>query len=188
MLKMVAVAPENRTEYGNSLYYPLDNNCEIINGELSVIPNPGIKHKHISIRLTVNLLQRLENEGRGIVLGAPCNVMLTPWDIVQPDVLFIRKNRKGIIGERIILGPPDLVVEILSDNSWERDLKTRRRIYADSGVREYWIVDAEAETIESLVWCEIGYISAGIYNKGMHLSSPLLPNLKLPLTKIFQSR
>ena len=187
MLKMVAVAPENRTEYGNSLYYPLDNNCEIINGELSVIPNPGIKHKHISIRLTVNLLQRLENEGRGIVLGAPCNVMLTPWDIVQPDVLFIRKNRKGIIGERIILGPPDLVVEILSDNSWERDLKTKRRIYADSGVREYWIVDAEAETIEPQVWCEIGYISSGIYDKGMHLSSPLLPNLKLPLSKIFQS-
>jgi Uma2 family endonuclease len=188
MLKMIAAAPENRADHGYSLYYPLENNCEIINGEPSVIPNPGIKHKHISIRLTANLLQRLENEDRGIVLGAPCNVMLTPWDIVQPDILFVRKNRKGIIGERIILGPPDLIVEILSDSTWERDLKTKRRIYADSGVREYWIVDAEAETIEPQVWCEIGYISSGIYDKGMHLSSPLLSNLKLPLSKIFQSR
>jgi Uma2 family endonuclease len=185
MLKMIAVPPENRPDYGNSLYYPLDNNCEIISGELSVIPNPGTKHQHISTRLTANLLQRLENEDRGIVLGAPCNVMLTPWDIVRPDVLFVRKNRKGIIGERIILGPPDLVVEILSDSTCERDPRTKRKIYADSGVQEYWIVDAEAETIEPQVWCEIGYISYGIYDKGMQLSSPLLPDLKLPLSKIF---
>jgi Uma2 family endonuclease len=185
VLKMIAVAPENLADYSNSLYYAPDNNCEIINGELSVTPNPGIKHKHISMRLTAYLAQRLENEGRGIVLGAPCNVMLTPWDIVQPDVLFVRKNRKGIIGERIILGPPDLVVEILSDSTRERDLKTKRRIYADSGVREYWIVDGDAETIEPQIWCEIGYISSGIYDRGMRLSSPLLPNLKLPLSKIF---
>jgi len=186
MLKMITVTPENRTDSGNPLFSPHNNNCEIINGDLCVIPNPGTRHQHISMKLTSILFQRFENENLGTILGAPCKVMLSPWDIVQPDILFIRKNRKGIIGEQIVLGPPDLVIEILSASTREKDLKTKRKIYADSGVQEYWIVDPEAETIETHIWCEIGYISSGIHNKRMYLSSPLLPTLKLPLSKIFQ--
>ena len=109
MLKIFTPTPDNQAGYSNGFYSPQDNHCEIINGELSIIPNPGTRHQHVSMRLTANLFQILEGKGLGIVLGAPCSVMLSPWDIVQPDALFIRKNRRGIIGERIILGPPDLI-------------------------------------------------------------------------------
>lgn len=185
MLKMIMGTPEDRSEYSSRLSLPHDNNYEILNGTPNAIPVPGIKHQRISIKLTAILFQRLENRDLGTVMSAPCNVMLSPWDIVRPDVLFIRKNRKGIIGERIILGPPDLVVEILSDDTWEQDMKAKRNIYADSGVQEYWIVDPEAETVEPHIWSELGYISAGVCDKGKRLSSPLLPYLRLPLLKVF---
>ena len=185
MLRMTMETPEERSDYGNCRLFRQEPNCEILNGEPSFIPVPGIKHQRVSLKLTSILFQKLEIKSLGIVLGAPCNVMLSPWDIVQPDILFISKTRIGIVGEQIVLGPPDLAIEILSEDSRRRDTREKRKIYADSGVREYWIVDPDAETIEPQIWCELGYISAGVFGKRRRLSSPLLPDLKLPLGKIF---
>lgn len=163
----------------------LEGYCEIINGELSPVPAHGTKHQHIKSRLTAYLLQKLENTGRGTVLGAPCNVMLSPWDIIKPDILFVRRNRTGIIGERIILGSPDLVVEILSSDTCEKDMKEKRKIYAESGIAEYWIVDPEAETVEIQIWSELGYISTGTQDKKGNLSSLLLHDICLNISDIF---
>jgi len=185
MLKMIMESPDSETGYSDYMHLQDTANYEILNGLWNAVPAPGTKHQCISMKLTSILFQKLENKDLGTILGTPCRVMLTPWDIVQPDILFIRKNRKGIIGSQIILGPPDLTIEILSDGTWERDLKTKRRIYADSGIQEYWIVDPETETIEPLIWSEVGYISLGIYGKRTHVSSPLLPGLRIPVSKVF---
>lgn len=186
MLNMIMEPPENRSGCNTQLLFPQDTPCEILNGEPKIIPVPRTKHQRIRSKLTVILSQVLEDEDLGVVLGSPCNVMLSPWDVVQPDILFIRKNRRGLIGEQIILGPPDLIVEILSEDTQERDMITKRRIYADSGVQEYWIVDPDAETVETRIWSELGYISTGTYEKRNRVSSPLLPNQGLYLSKIFE--
>lgn len=185
MLKMILEPPEDRSDRAGLRLLRPEPNCEILNGVPGINPVPGTRHQRIASRLTALLFEMLENKNHGVVLGAPCNVMLSPWDIVQPDILFIRKNRIGIIDERIILGPPDLAVEILSDDSRERDTRVKRRIYADSGVREFWIVDPDAETIESLVWSELGYFSVGCREKNSLFSSPLLSGPELPLSRIF---
>jgi len=119
-------------------------------------------------------------------LEATCDVILSQEDIVQPDILFIRKERLGIVGELNIQGPPDLIVEILTPNTREKDLKAKQKVYARFGIQEYWIVDPDGETVEVLVWSEVGYISAGTYGKTARLSSSLLPNLRLPLSKVFK--
>lgn len=178
-------SPDAQTGHNDYTYLPDTANYEILNGLRNAVPPPGTKHQRVFIKLIAILFQKVENKDLGIILGTPCRVKLSPWDIVQPDILFIRKNRKGIIGTKIILGPPDLAIEILSDGTWTRDLKTKRRIYADTGIQEYWIVDPEAETIEPQIWSEVGYISLGIYDKRMHLSSPLLPGLRMPVSKVF---
>ena len=83
-------------------------------------------------------------------------------------------------------GTPDLVIEILSPGTRGKDLEVKRKIYARFGVQEYWIVDPDAATVEVLVWGESGYASAGVFTGTDRLSSPLLPELNLPLTEIFQ--
>lgn len=173
-----------RFNYDDYLLLPEDKRYEILDGDLFMVPAPGIKHQRLSIALSAVLLKKLSRFGT--VLAAPCDVLFSREDIVQPDILFVRKERSGIIGDLNIQGSPDLVVEILSPGTRQRDLEAKRKIYSKFGVSEYWIVDPEAETIEVLVWSEIGYITSGIYNKSGRICSPLLPNVKVSLSEIFQ--
>jgi Uma2 family endonuclease len=112
-------------------------------------------------------------------------VIFSEENVVQPDILFVRKERAGIIGEMNLQGAPDLVIEILSAGTRSKDLDLKRKIYAGFGVQEYWIVDPELATVEVLVWSELGYITAGVCGRSDRLSSPLLPDLNVPLSEVF---
>jgi Uma2 family endonuclease len=174
-----------RFTYNDYLLLPEDKRYEILDGDLYVVAAPNIRHQSVSFNLEVALFQHIRDKGLGRVLHAPCDVVLSAENVVQPDILFIRKERLGIIGEANLQGPPDIAVEILSEPSWRKDLEVKKKIYARFGVPEYWIVDPEAETVEVLVWSELGYVTAGVFRKPDRLSSPLLPDLKLPLSDIF---
>jgi Uma2 family endonuclease len=76
-------------------------------------------------------------------------VVLADHSIVQPDVIFVSRERSRIV-QRRVEGAPDLVVEILSPGTARRDLGDKMRLYAESGVAEYWIVDVDGETIAFL--------------------------------------
>ena len=112
-------------------------------------------------------------------------VLIVGHNILQPDILFVRRNRAGVIGELNLKGAPDLAVEILSPCSRGKDLEIKRKIYARFGVQEYWVVDPDAETIEVLTWDESGYSTAGTFAKSDRITSPLFPDLNLPLSEIF---
>jgi Uma2 family endonuclease len=124
----------------------------------------------------------------GDLLPGPCDVILSDENIVQPDILFVSNERLGIIGEANISGAPDLVIEILSPSTRNKDLEIKRKIYAGFGVREYWIVDPVAETVDVLVWSELGYTSAGILGRSERLSSAVLPQLDIPISLFFDIR
>ncbi|MBN2318470.1 MAG: Uma2 family endonuclease [Acidobacteria bacterium] len=167
---------------------PEIGNVEILNGTASAVPAADTKHQRIAIKLTAFLYEKLEQKNRGIVMSAPSRVMLSSRDIVKPDIFFVRKNREGILGEQIILGPPDIVVEITSNDTWERDMYEKRKIYSDAGILEYWIVDPEAETVEQLVWSELGYISIRMDRKCNILSSAFFTDLEIPVSEVFAHR
>ncbi|MBN2242040.1 MAG: Uma2 family endonuclease [Acidobacteria bacterium] len=185
MIKMILETPGTLLCDKTRMSLPESAGYEILNGMACPMPFADTKHQRIAIKLTAFLYENLERKNRGVVMGAPSSVMLSSWDIVRPDVFFVRKNREGIVGDHIVLGPPDLVVEIINNDSWERDMKEKRKIYAEAGIQEYWIVNPGAEAIEQLVWCELGYIAIGIYPKGKHLSPAFIPNLRLPVSKVF---
>ncbi len=184
--KMAMKQANIRFTYSDYLLLPEDKRYEILEGELHVIAAPNIKHQRVSKRLLLALVQRLEKKGLGEVFHAPCDVVLSEENVLQPDILIVRKNRAGVIGELNLKGAPDLAVEILSPGSRSKDLELKRKIYARFEVQEYWIVDPDAETIEVLVWVESGYATAGAYAKSDSISSPLFPNLTLPLSEIFE--
>ena len=101
-------------------------------------------------------------------------MVLSEEYVLQPDILFISKERSHIIAEPNIQGAPDLVVEILSPATAERDRGLKAKIYAKYGVREYWLIDPNKNTIEVMALGETGFETIKIYEPGESLESPIL--------------
>src|SRR6266498_4123278 len=132
-----------RFTYEDYLLLPEDRRYEIIDGDLFMTPAPGTPHQRIVGNLYLRLRQHVDDSGLGEVLCAPCDVVLSPTDVVQPDILFVAAARLSIIGEKYISEAPDLVVEVLSPSTAERDQDLKMKLYARFAVREFWIADPE---------------------------------------------
>jgi Uma2 family endonuclease len=111
-------------------------------------------------------------------------VFLPSEDLVQPDIVFIRKANLGIIQDRI-RGVPDLLIEVLSPDRPERDRLVKRDLYARNGVPEYWIVDPKDRTVEVFLLDAGIYGRPALYEFGDSMTSPLLPALTLLVSSIF---
>jgi len=171
--------------YHDYLLLPGDKRYELVEGDLFVVPAPNLNHQRILRRLGKALLEYVEQHELGEIFYAPCDVVLSAENVVQPDLIFVSQERSGILTAANVQGPPDLGIEILSDATKQRDLSVKRKLYARYGVREYWIVDPDSKTIEVLTWTEAGYRTEAIYPHTARLSSPLFHNLDLNLSEIF---
>jgi len=128
--------------------FPNDRNrYEIIGGQLIVSPSPSTRHQHVLLELASALRSYLASQQSGRIYVAPLDVRLSFYDVVQPDLLVVLDDRKEIVQEHGIVGPPNLVVEILSPSSKTTDRVDKAALYASSGVQEYWIVDPMDETV-----------------------------------------
>lgn len=138
--------PRTMLTYEHYLELPNDGRrYEIIRGELYVAPAPSFKHQRVTTRLTTALDTHTRSRRLGEVVTAPCDLVLADSSIVQPDILYISCARSSIIGEANVQGPPDLVVEVVSPSSTRTDQETKRDLYADFGVRYYWVVEPTEE-------------------------------------------
>jgi Uma2 family endonuclease len=131
------------------LALPDEPRCELLYGRLQVTPAPSARHQDVVIRLARLLLDCADRSG-GRALVSPIDVVFAAHSIVQPDLVYISRERSSMIRERVE-GPPDLVVEVLSPTSGPRDLGEKLKLYAEAGVGEYWIVDPAARTFEFLL-------------------------------------
>ena len=116
---------------------------------------------------------------------APLDVVFPSHEVFQPDILFVSNERRDIITEANIQGALDLVAEILSPSSAGYDRGHKQTIYAREGVREYWIADPAAETVEVLSESAAGWTLTGTYEFENDLVSPLLPGLAVDLGQVF---
>jgi len=174
-----------RFNYHDYLQLPEDKRYEILDGDLVVVPAPNVRHQTIGLNLKVALCRHVKDHALGLVLDAPCDIVLSQENVVQPDVVFVSNERLSIVRTANVSGAPDLAIEILSAGTRIRDLETKRKLYARHGVREYWIVDPDAETVEVLCWTEGGYRTEAMFSRDGPLNSPLFPNLNLHLAEIF---
>lgn len=183
---MVPVIIEKKKyTYEDYLKTPDDKRYELIDGELLLTPSPVPRHQVISVELLFKLSEFVAENNLGKVLHAPCDVYLDNENVVQPDILFISKDRLGIIGEKNIQGASDLAIEIISENSVYRDMVQKKRLYARFGVKEYWIVIPEEEEIEVYTLKDNTYQLYQTYGKADTLESPALKGLKIVLKEIF---
>ncbi len=137
--------PASTTEY--NLLEEDGYRYELIEGLLTMAPAPYMIHQKISMELTDLIRMYLKKHPIGDLYYAPVDVELSNKNIFQPDLLFVSKDRLNIITEKRIMGSPDLIIEILSESSYELDTKIKYKIYEDTGVQEYWIVDPNKKSM-----------------------------------------
>lgn len=175
--------------YEDYLLFPDDRHRhEIIDGEHYVTPSPSTRHQKISLRLSSTLFLYLRKTKLGEVLEAPCDVVLSNVDVVQPDLLYVSSANASIITEKHVRGAPDLIIEILSETTRKADEVTKRKLYQRHGVAEYWIVDPVIETVKVYRLRENAYVREAELSleTGDTLSTSLLPELEIPLAEIFR--
>ncbi len=127
---------------------PDEPRCELIYGRFFVTPAPVFRHQEVVLQLASLLLGHAAERG-GRVATSPVDVLLGEHTVVQPDIVYISAARAAIIRNQVE-GAPDLVVEVLSPSTARRDPGEKLKLYADSCVLEYWLVDPTAKSFELL--------------------------------------
>ena len=149
---------------------------EVIRGELYMSAAPRPSHQRVITRLSYYLEGFLEDSDIGTAFVAPIDVILPEklGDPVQPDIVVIRRESLHIIDELNIQGAPDLVVEALSPSNPAHDRKLKYDLYAEAGVKEYWIIDPYSRTVEIYVLRGGTYGQQGKRSDGEVASSVIL--------------
>jgi Uma2 family endonuclease len=160
---------------------------EVIEGEPFMSPSPSTIHQLVLARLHVVFHHAAAATHAGVLLFAPCDVVLGRRTVVQPDLLFVSAERRDIIGPKNVQGAPDLVVEILSPSDPDHDRIRKRELYARHGVREYWIVDPAERSIEVLILGEGGYATSSRARPGDAVASTVLAGLSVEVDEVMMS-
>ncbi len=138
--------------YAEYALFPSDGKrYQVIDGDLYVSPSPIDRHQVAVANIAFKLRQHVQGAALGRVRLAPLDVLLDQYTIVQPDVFFVSWDRQGILTGKNVQGAPDLIVEVLSPSTAEVDRGVKAQAYARAGVREYWLADPEAGTLEVLL-------------------------------------
>ncbi len=183
---------DTRFTYDDFVLFPDDGKRhEIIDGEHYVTPSPNLRHQRLVKRLMFEIELYLEAKpSSGEVFLSPLDVVLSHWDVVEPDLLFVAGDQTEILTEKNIQGPPALVVEVMSKSTRKRDAQTKRRLFERTGVREYWLVDPELDTVQVFRPSPEGKLVRAVEltaEDGHVLTTPLLPGCAIDLRELFRN-
>ena len=182
--------PQGKWSYEDYRRLPGDNwQYEVIYGRLIVVPAPAPIHQLIIAELLTALKSFLHRHPLGEVFPAPTDVVVPgKAEPVQPDLVFVAAERMSIVTQRAIEGVPDMTVEVLSPSNWLDDRRTKFALYAEIGVREYWIVDPDERTVEVFSLREGRYALVDRFGAGDTLRSKLLAGFEVKVEDIFPVR
>jgi Uma2 family endonuclease len=184
----VAVPPEVRRYTYDELLaeFPESNQpCELWDGELIMSPVPSFFHQEIAFRFHRALYDWVKERQLGKVIGAPIDMVLSRHRVNQPDVAFIAKERLDIV-QRAIMGPADLVAEVISLGGRNRDRIAKKDLYEQYGIKEYWIIDPEPQTVDVLFLEASRYVLAMRCGIDQAASSRLLPGFEISIRDLFE--
>ncbi|MES3629926.1 MAG: Uma2 family endonuclease [Longimonas sp.] len=178
---------KERYTYADYVQLPEGAPYQLINGSLVMSPSPASYHQIVHARLFLALATRVDDHNMGQVLSAPIDVKLSDTNVVQPDLVFVAQERLDVIGEQVIDGAPDLVMEVLSPSTAHHDLTTKKRLYEMHGVQEYWVVDPTSRTVEIHANTDAGFTQHVRQVESGTAASALLDGLTVKLKSLFAS-
>jgi Uma2 family endonuclease len=183
--------------YADYLTWQLNEAVELIKGKIQLMsPAPNVKHQGISWRFNGLLFNYFNNK--------VCNAFSAPFDVrlydrsksllankevttvVQPDICVICDSSK--LDEQGCNGAPDWIIEILSKGNSKKEVKTKHMLYAESGVKEYWLVFPYEEVINQFVLNDdTGQYQLTNSYAGDDMAAPyLFPDLEIDLAALFK--
>jgi len=182
--------------YADYLTWQFNERVELIKGKISLMcPAPNVEHQRYSMYLSTRLYSYFENK--------PCQVFAAPFDVslydrrkfilqnkdsftvVQPDICVICDESK--LDKQGCNGAPDWIIEIISKSTAKKDAKTKYELYAENGVKEYWLVYPAEQIIQQFVLNEetAQYQLMNLY-VDEKAASFLFPDLEIDLTQLFK--
>jgi len=144
-------ATAERVSYEDYLKLPEKEgySYEVLDGVLVKDPSPNVFHQRIVPRLWSVLDKYFKTvDVGGEVFIAPLDVTLGSYTVVQPDLLYVSGRRSELVRFERIDGAPDLVVEVISKPGTGKDRIRKKKIYQDSGIQHYWMIDPAERTLE----------------------------------------
>jgi Uma2 family endonuclease len=161
---------------------------ELIGGEIFVTPSPTNRHQRLSLRLTLALGNHLEaHPEQGDLFTARFDVVMSPYDVVEPDLLVVLADQHDILTDKNVRGAPGLVIEILSPSTRKRDQTLKRQLFDREGVREYWMVDPDRNRVAVHRRAADGsFPLVTTLDASETLTTPLLPGWSLALGMLFR--
>jgi Uma2 family endonuclease len=175
--------------YDDLVRFPDDGmRHELIDGKHYVTASPNARHQIVLGEIHGHIWSYLQRNSNGHIFLSPLDVVFSPNDVVEPDLLFVSKSRAGeVLTPKHVRGAPDLVVEIEARQTRARDETIKRRTYERFGVNEYWIVNLELDSIK--VYRHINDRLQRVADLRLArndvLTTPLLPGFEVPLARLF---
>jgi Uma2 family endonuclease len=172
--------------YRDLWHTPEDGNrYEIIAGEVYVTPPLLTVHQRVCRNIERILDRHATENDLGEVLYAPVGVVLEKPSSVQPDVIFVAKNRLSIIQEKAVFGAPDLIIEILSSSTAARDRGLKKDLYARAGVHHYWLLDPRKKALQAFRLEEDNYVLEAEPTGRATFRPSLFPTLVIHLAEVW---
>ena len=189
---MASYPQERRYTFADLLGWDDHTRYELYDGQPVALASPSDVHQRISMALSVQLGSYL--------MGKKCSVYAAPFDVrlfeergdspddvdtvLQPDLMVVCDP--GKVDRHGVHGAPDLVIEILSDSTRRIDRLTKFGLYQRAGVREYWIVDPEAQTVAVHLLQDGQYGSPDFYAANAAVPVSVLDDCAVDLARVFQ--
>jgi Uma2 family endonuclease len=160
---------------------------EIINGELVRKQAPTTDHQSIAFEIVMRLGNFVKKNKSGKVLFAPLDVVLEEENMYHPDILFIKKERMFIVDEKekVVMGAPDLAIEILSKSTAADDKGDKKDNYEKFGVKEYWLVDPVKKSFEIYNLINDRFKLTAYLEENGTLKSSLLEGFEMNIEEVF---
>lgn len=186
--------PEGTYSYADYLSWRFEQAVELFRGHILKMSAPNRRHQQISFRLSGIFFLQFR-KGTCEAYTAPFDVRLPDrtkakkanedvFTVVQPDLCVVCDKDK--LDEKGCIGAPDLVVEILSAGNSKKEMRLKKDLYEENGVREYWIIDPERETLHQYTLQENGiYTLPSIFLSDDTVTSTIFSELQVPLSEVF---
>jgi Uma2 family endonuclease len=178
--------PRHKVTYEEYASWPDDGRrYEILDGEAVELSSPGRRHQETLGRLWRVIDDFFRKTSAGEAWFAPFDVVPEEHWVVQPDIVAVARENLRIVGEKAVLGVPDLLVEVLSPCTRARDRGIKREFYGRIGVRELWLVDVDERTLWQHAVREGALRETGVHRGGAAFESAAFPGLAVPLGEVW---
>ena len=180
--------PEGKVTYEQFLdWADEDTYAEWVDGEVELMSPASRRHQKLALYLG-RLLGEFEERGAGEVFIAPFQMKLANVRRGrEPDVIFVVRDNLPNLQNNYLDGPADLAIEIVSPESAERDRGAKYGEYEAGGVREYWIIDAEARRADFFVRDETGRYQPAPPDAEGRYESAVLPGFWINVGWLWQT-